>query len=237
MECLVYAICSLGLVIILAVIFMCVRCSRLARRYWIDFGVPILIVLTVGLFTYFLCKWLGIGNGEWLRFMGTISAVLLGLVVYRAQKRVLSIQIVKRVSSELEEIYRHLGENINVINSIDLSKGVPSQLHIRKLEIAQYSLLSDEETLRNLDKDDNKLIFQMMVKVRNYNINVEIVNEYVKSEKHKLEIFQNHKKGLLDVTKSLQEEIKECSSAMELNIELSNVETRDRDIIYEKEWN
>lgn len=237
MECLVYAICSLGLVIILAVIFMCVRCSRLGKRYWIDFGVPILIVLTVGLFTYFLCKWLGIENGEWLRFMGTISAVLLGLVVYRAQKRVLSIQIVKRVSSELEEIYRHLGENINVINSIDLSKGVPSQLHIRKLEIAQYSLLSDEETLRNLDKDDNKLIFQMMVKVRNYNINVEIVNEYVKSEKHKLEIFQNHKKGLLDVTKSLQEEIKECSIAMELNIDLSNVETRDRDIIYEKEWN
>lgn len=200
------------------------------------FPLLLLFIIAVLMFTIFRSI-LKIGDKELISFLGTISALLIGLIVYRAQNRLLISQIANRVAGELIEIYRHLGANLEVLDKIEPTKGVPSILHIKKLGITKYSSLSDEMALRNLDKQHNQLIFPMTVRVRNYNINVDTIVEYLKSPDKKQETFSEYKNNIYLATKTLQKHIKECLEKMDVNIELPYSQCCDTTmIIYDAQW-
>ncbi len=231
----------LGAVVVVSMIAYLIyqyRNSLKWRRYIDDWWL-IVSLLSCEAIIFILCYYkfgMSADNDNFWGIAGTISAVLLGLIVYRAQKRVMLYQIVNRISGELSEIYRHLGENMNVIECIDLTKGVPSQLHIRKLAITKYSSLSDEETLRNLDKKHNKFVFPMTVMVRNYNINVEIINEFLQSPNLTEPILREHLQGILEVTESLRGSIERCFEAMAIGEKLPVREKKHKWILYERSW-
>lgn len=174
---------------------------------------------------------------EWLRFVGTIGAVGLGLFVYRQQRQLLLTQIVSRLSGELTEIHRHLGANIVVLNMIDSSKGIPSLVHIRKLEISKYSSLSSEDVLKNLNKHYNKIIFPMTVCVRNYNMHVQIIVKYLQSESLNEVTFNKYKSQLIQVSNELRENIKECLDNMVVIYHLDEeLKSNTKSIIYDRKW-
>ncbi len=80
------------------------------KRLVSDFVFPMGGMLFIWLVAYVIGKTvLSVDDGDILRAWSAIGAVLLGLIVYRAQRRLLIYQIVERVSGELSEIYRHLG--------------------------------------------------------------------------------------------------------------------------------
>ncbi len=199
------------------------------------FPLLLLFIIAVLMFTIFRSI-LKIEDKELISFLGTISALLIGLIVYRAQNRLLINQIVNRVAGELIEIYRHLGANLEVVDMIDSTKGVPSILHIKKLGITKYSSLSDEMALRNLDKQHNRIIFPMTVRVRNYNINVETIVKYLKSSNKEQVIFNEYKNNIRLATITLQNYIKECLKEMDVNIELPNCKSDTTTIIYDAKW-
>lgn len=233
-----YTFCVVAFVSLIAFLICKYRRSLKWRRYIDDWWLIVsLLSCEIVIFILCYCKFgMAADNDSFWGIAGTISAVLLGLIVYRAQKRVMLYQIVNRISGELSEIYRHLGENMNVIESINLNKGIPSQLHIRKLAITKYSSLSDEETLRNLDKKHNKFVFPMTVMVRNYNINVEVINEYLQSSSLKKSILKKHLQGILKVTESLRVQIENCFKTMVIEEELPIREKKLKWILYERSW-
>lgn len=179
----------------------------------------------------------GISMNEWLRFVGTIGAVGLGLFVYRQQRQLLLTQIVSRLSAELEEIYRHLGANIVVLNMIESSKGIPSLVHIRKLEISKYSSLSSEDVLKNLDKYTNKIIFPLTVCVRNYNMHVQTIVKYLHSGSPNEDTFNEYKDQMIQVSNDLCDDIKKCLDNMMVRYHLDEKrESKTKKIIYDKKW-
>lgn len=208
------------------------------KRLVSDFVFPMGGMLFIWLVAYVIGKTvLSVDDGDILRAWSAIGAVLLGLIVYRAQRRLLIYQIVERVSGELSEIYRHLGANLEVLEKIDSSKGVPSLLHIRKLEITKYSSLSDESTLKNLDKRHNKIVFPMTVRVRNYNINVDAIVEYLKSSDKKEETFKDYMAGIVYATKDLRIKIEECLEEMDVKMALQRSNPPyTKSIIYDASW-
>ena len=204
------------------------------RRVVVDYISPLLL-LFVGIMISVLCKKVLNVNGETVfAFWSTASALMLGLIVNRAQKRLLISQIVNRVSGELLEIYRHLGANLEVLDKIDTEVGVPSLLHIKKLEITKYSSLSDGETLRNIDNKHNQIIFPMTVRVRNYNLNVDILVEHLKSPGRNKAVFNEHLEGIRETTVGLQSKIEECLNKLGVRHKLPDCSAGTTGIIYDK---
>ena len=228
----------LGAVVVVSMIAYLIyqyRNSLKWRRLIIDAWIPVVVFIAIVFFSLIKIQDKNF-QGDILRLVGSIGAVVLGLWVYRFQRRLLLTQIVDRVSGELAEIYRHLGANILVLRNIDSSKEIPSLLHIRKLEITKYSSLSDDDVLKNLEQNHNEIIFPMTVRIRNYNINVQEIVDYLQSHWPNENIFNEYKEGIIEVTENLQTQITECLVRLKVK---KNFETKKSDtkrIIYDRKW-
>lgn len=205
------------------------------QRRILDVWIPIVVLLVLGGSMFIEFEDPNI-KSDVIRLAGSIGAVVLGLWVYRFQRRLLLSQIVDRVSGELAEIHRHLGANIVVLKNIDSSNGIPSLLHIRKLEITKYSSLSDNDVLKNLNQSHNKIIFPMTVRIRNYNINVQEIVDYLQVHWPNEKIFNEYKQGIIEVTENLRTQIQECLDSLQINIILEENKSDTKKIIYDKNW-
>lgn len=205
------------------------------QRRILDVWIPIVVFLVLGGSMFIEFEDPNI-KSDVIRLAGSIGAVVLGLWVYRFQRRLLLTQIVDRVSGELVEIYRHLGANLVVLNQLDSLNGIPSLLHIRKLEITKYSSLSDNDVLKNLNQYHNQIIFPMTVRIRNYNINVQQIVDYLQSHWPNEKIFNEYRQGIIEVTENLQIQIKECLDCLEVEKNLKTKKSDTKKLIYDKSW-
>lgn len=239
-NCIVFALVSIVVMLILAGIvwLVCQYFKSLSVRRWVkDYIAPLLLLIIIGFFVYFSASYfLDLQNkdDEILSFIGTICAIVLGLQVYRMQNRILISQIVQRVSGELEEIHRHLRANKRVLEKLDIEK-VPSLSHIRKFAITKYSALSDDVLLRNLDKTHNKIIFPMTVRVRNYNISVSTMEEYLKSGSCEKDIFVKYVSNMKNITDKLCENIEKCVKDLDIQFHELEMGSDLVEIVYTKE--
>lgn len=132
------------------------------------------------------------------KLLGGILTIMIGLFVYKAQKRVLNWDIRNRLVCELNEICRHLQKNLEVLNAIDTDSNKKiSVMHIQKLEIVINKTFTDEELLKNMNKRYTAIVFPLNVKMRNYNITV----NYLKSalEENKKELFKFYLTEIISV--------------------------------------
>ncbi len=239
-NCIVFALVSIvGSLVLAGIVWLVYQYFKsLSIRRWVkDYVAPLLLLIVIGFFVYFSASYfLNLQNkdDEILSFIGTICAIVLGLQVYRIQNRILISQIVERVSGELEEIHRHLRANKRVLDKLNKEK-VPSLSHIRKFAITKYSALSDDVLLRNLDKTHNKIIFPMTVRVRNYNISVSTMEEYLKSGSCEKDIFEKYVNNMINITNKLCDNIEKCVSDLDIKFHELDMGSDLVQIVYTKE--
>lgn len=167
---------------------------------------------------------------EFFGLCGSIIAIIIGLFVYKAQRRILSWDIRNRLICEYQEIYRHLGKNLEVLESINIDEGVPSILHIKKLKIDDHTTLTDGEIMKHISKEYTAIVYPMTICTRNYNITVECLEKAI-DFKNK-ELFQQYLEEMKGATNRLQSLIAEDS--LKFGCDLNHTDKKTRKIIYDK---
>ncbi len=76
----------------------------------------------------------------------------------------------------------------------------------------------------------------MTVRVRNYNINVDAIVEYLKSTDKNKETFEEYIVGIKDVTKDLRIKIGKCLEDMDVKVQLPDNPPYTKSIIYDASW-
>lgn len=171
------------------------------------------------------------------KLLGGILTIMIGLFVYKAQKRVLNWDIRNRLVCELNEICRHLQRNLEVLNAIDTDSNKKiSVMHIQKLEIVINKTFTDEELLKNMNKRYTAIVFPLNVRMRNYNITV----NYLKSalEENKKELFEFYLTEIISGTINLHKRIADDSVNILVNkidkiVDQCNLYKKN---IYDGEW-
>ncbi|MBR5540882.1 MAG: hypothetical protein IKU64_00770 [Bacteroides sp.] len=168
-----------------------------------EFYMHILILFLLLLICYVVDVFTGVCYVEMLKPIGSILAVMVGLIVYKAQKRVLTWNIRDRLICELKEMYRHLDKNLEVLEVMQQSEEKPSMMHIDKLKIDDHMTLTDAEIMKNMSKKYTAIVFPLTIRMRNYNITV----DYLKTslEENNKVLFKSYIEEMVSITKRVKE--------------------------------
>ena len=168
-----------------------------------EFYMHILILLLLLLICYVVDVFTDVCYVEMLKPIGSILAVMVGLIVYKAQKRVLTWNIRDRLICELKEMYRHLDKNLEVLEVMQQSEEKPSMMHIDKLKIDDHMTLTDAEIMKNMSKKYTAIVFPLTIRMRNYNITV----DYLKTslEENNEMLFKSYIEEMVLITKRVKE--------------------------------
>lgn len=79
----------------------------------------------------------------------------------------------KYLVCELEDIVRHLGANITVLEAIAKDGKIPAPMHINKLKIPETSAIFSIETLKLADFRYSSRLYDLRLKLRNLNIEID----------------------------------------------------------------
>ena len=233
-------------------------CWFYVKKVWLwismlfnEFGIQG-FVLIISCLAYFvakslfpdICECTSESNDDLLTFLGGIIAIMAGLFVYKAQKRLLCWDIRNRLVCELKEMYRHLQRNLEVLKQMDVSMGKPSAMHIEKLRIDDHKTLTDEEIMKNMSKKYTYLVFPLTVRMRNYNITVGYLEKALKDGQTNL--FVSYLKEMKSITESMQRKIdKDAKEILVYDIikalqredsENNCINKKKRTIIYDGIW-
>ena len=229
------------------------RCWIWIKMLWSEFYVQAFVLGALVLVYYFITKDIDVSPEQvgtvqeclndiqkffnntqtnFLTLFGSILAIMVGLFVYKAQKRVLAWDIRNRLICEYDELYRHLQRNLEVLNAIKIDRKV-SVLHIEKLRIAISQTFTDGELMRNMSKKYTAIVFPLSVRMRNYNITVDCLKEALKENKKAL--FKSYLDEIISVTEVLQKDI-DKDSKKKLVHEVSCKEEDKKVIIYDGKW-
>lgn len=116
--------------------------------------------------TVLLGKFTTLTNDDLLRLIGGVLAIVFGLFVYKAQKRVLNWNIRNRLICEFNEIHRHLQRNLEVLETMKKNKESDkkvSVMRVEKLRITINQTFTDDELLRNMSKECTYVVFPLCV--------------------------------------------------------------------------
>ncbi len=103
-----------------------------------------------------------------------VLGILIGIFIkprvdfYLSSRRELRLLI-----SEFEDMIRHINANIEVLDQIDLSMGIPAIIHLEKMKIPESSIIFSSDTYRNIYNKHSRLIYELRLIVRNINIEID----------------------------------------------------------------
>lgn len=80
---------------------------------------------------------------------------------------------------EMKDIKRHCNANLEVLNKIDLSKGIPSQMHFKKMKVSYYSIICSTETFKAIKPVHANLIYDLKLIIRNIDIEIDTIIQYL----------------------------------------------------------
>lgn len=80
---------------------------------------------------------------------------------------------------EIKDIKRHCNANLEVLNKIDLSKGIPSQMHFKKMKVSYYSIICSTETFKAMKPVHANLIYDLKLIIRNIDIEIDTIIQYL----------------------------------------------------------
>mgnify|MGYP003312556384 CR=1 FL=1 len=187
-----------------------------------------LSVLTIALSVVGIICSLYFEKDKLITLFGNIIAIVIGLFIYKAQRRILPWDIIERLDCEFKEMTRHLERNFDVLESIDTTQGIPSVIHIKKLKIDDHTTLYDNDILKNLPISLAQKIYPMTIRVRNYNITIDCIENIITSKDTTL--LNDYLKEIKIVTKILQKDIYNdyiCDYIKELPIKNENKENEN----------
>ena len=206
------------------------------KMLWGEFNVQIFILGIIMLFSLFIDKCVSTAQVDYLELLGSVLAIMVGLFVYKAQKRVLNWDIRNRLICEFDEIYRHLQRNLEVLSAINDAINTEqkvSVMHIEKLKIVINQTFTDEELLKNMSKRYTRIVFPLSVKMRNYNISVDCLEEALKGNNKKS--FGYYLDEMIEITESLQKWIHDESEEI-LVYKVKCKPESQRRLIYDGRW-
>lgn len=242
--------------IIMSIWFFVRRCWIWIKMLWSEFYVQAFVLGALVLVYYFIAKDIDVSpeqvgtvqeclndiqkffnntQTDFLTLFGSILTIMVGLFVYKAQKRVLNWDIRNRLICEFDEIYRHLQRNsevLDAIKNITFAKKV-SVMHIEKLKIVINQTFTDEELLKNMSKRYTRIVFPLSVKMRNYNISVDCLEEALKGNNKKS--FGYYLDEMIKITASLQKWIHDESEEI-LVYKVKCKPESQRRLIYDGRW-
>lgn len=198
------------------------------KMIWSEFKLSFIIFAILFILMLITYK----GNSEIFKLCGNVIIVIIGLFIYKAQRRVLLWDIRNRLICEYKEIYRHLTKNLEVLESIDIEQGIPSTMHIKKLKIDDHTTLNDGDIMKNLSKEYTSIVYPMTIRTRNYNITVDSLEK--STEFNDKELFKKYLNEMKESTTRLQTLI--SMDALKLGCDFNHIEKRSREIIYDKSW-
>ena len=211
------------------------RCVLLVRMLLSEFYVQLFILASLILSCCFINSFIDEAKIDVLKLLGSVLNIMVGLFVYKAQKRVLNWDIRNRLICEFDEIYRHLQRNsevLDAIKNITFAKKV-SVMHIEKLKIVINQTFTDEELLKNMSKRYTRIVFPLSVKMRNYNISVDCLEEALKGNNKKS--FGYYLDEMIEITASLQKWIHDESEEI-LVYKVKCKPESQRRLIYDGRW-
>lgn len=211
------------------------KCLLHIRMLLSEFYVQIFILVSLGVLCCFINKFICGAKIDVLKLLGSLLTIMVGLFVYKAQKRVLNWDIRNRLICEFDEIYRHLQRNSEVLDAIKniTSAKKVSVMHIEKLKIVINQTFTDEELLKNMSKKYTRIVFPLSVKMRNYNISVDCLEEALKGNNKKS--FGYYLDEMIEITASLQKWIHDESKENLVYKVKCKPESR-RKLIYDGRW-
>ena len=183
-------------------------CWLWIKMLWSEFYVQIFILFIMLLLYILINRFICVRQDDLLKLLGSVLTIMVGLFVYKAQKRVLNWDIRNRLICEFDEIYRHLQRNLEVLDAMNKSligDQKVSVMHIEKLRIVINQTFTDEELLKNMNKKYTFMVFPLNVRMRNYNITVNCLKEAL--EKNKKDLFKSYLNEIIIITEKLQESI------------------------------
>ena len=183
-------------------------CWLWIKMLWSEFYVQIFILFIMLLLYILINRFICVRQDDLLKLLGSVLTIMVGLFVYKAQKRVLNWDIRNRLICEFDEIYRHLQRNLEVLDAMNKSligDQKVSVMHIEKLRIVINQTFTDEELLKNMNKKYTFMVFPLNVRMRNYNITVNCLKEAL--EKNKKDLFKSYLNEIIKITEKLQESI------------------------------
>lgn len=123
-----------------------------------------------------------LSGGDWFTTASTVAVAVLTFLTTRTiwlgVERWMAGNYERRVFiQELEDLVDHLGANIVVLSSIDVTKGWPSTMHIAKCKVPESSMLFDLDSFRKLRPEHATTVYHAKLVLRNLNIEADAVIE------------------------------------------------------------
>lgn len=122
----------------------------------------------------------------------TLFQFVSSLLTRRSDKSLKHKDQLKLLSSELEDLTRHCIANLQVLKSFDLSKGIPSSLHLQKMKIMESSILFSPDTFQIISSDYTRFINRLRLEIRNINLEIDYLLNYKQRQDFKPEVFQQY---------------------------------------------
>lgn len=122
---------------------------------------------------------------------GLIGGVIGGAITFFFQ--LVSIRVIKNSTNtnelqllfgEIKDIKRHCNANLEVLDKIDLSKGIPSQMHFKKMKVSYYSIVCSTETFKAIKPVHANLIYDLKLILRNVDIEIDTVVQYLADHRY-----------------------------------------------------
>lgn len=110
----------------------------------------------------------------------TAFQFLSALLTKTSDKKLKHKDQIKLLSSELEDLIRHCIANLEVLKSIDLDKGIPSDMHFEKMKVMESSILFSSDTYIHIESKYTRYIHRLKIEIRNINLEIDSVLQFKK---------------------------------------------------------
>ncbi|MEL7399671.1 MAG: hypothetical protein AAFN68_03755 [Pseudomonadota bacterium] len=128
--------------------------------------------------------------------MGALSALawnaLSGRISLEVKKKFEEENELEALVSELKDIGRHCSANVVVIRNIDMTKGIPMNMHLEKLKMPSTSMISSLDTYRIINSSHTELIHRMKLRIRNINIEIDGLILYINYNNLEVDVIRRY---------------------------------------------
>jgi hypothetical protein len=125
-------------------------------------------------------------TGLWA-FVGAVAGAFLAITTQvcglwisrRVEIHARQIREIALLRGELRDIQRHCEANIEILDNVDLAKGVPLRVHFDKMMIYESSIIFSEDTYRSIHERYSEEIYRLKTMIRNMNLEIDFFGSYL----------------------------------------------------------